>query len=178
MNFQICRACGQHYWMTESQCPHCKASSKSKWLKGSTNAAVTLLLGLGVVGCNNEPNKDSALIMEPAGEPEYGVPAPGIDTADAPLYGVPDSGIDTADAPLYGVPDVDNDVDGFPMEVDCDDENPNTYPGAAELESTTACMTDEDGDGYGDSNPSNANVMPGTDCDDSNPDVFPGQGCE
>lgn len=169
MNFQLCQACGQHFWMIDTQCPHCKTSSKSKWLKESTNAAVTLLLGLGVVGCNNNSNKDStevndsAVIIEPSGDA---------------LYGVPDSGIDTADAPLYGVPDVDNDVDGFPMEVDCDDENPNTYPGAAELESTTACMTDEDGDGYGDSNPSNANVTPGTDCDDSNPDVFPGQGCE
>ncbi len=33
---------------------------------------------------------------------------------------------------------------------DCDDEDEFTYPGAAELESLTECMTDGDGDGYGD----------------------------
>ena len=32
---------------------------------------------------------------------------------------------------------------------DCDDADPVTYPGAAFNESTTACMTDFDGDGYG-----------------------------
>ena len=31
-------------------------------------------------------------------------------------------------------------------------------------------MTDADGDGYGDANPENDNVEPGTDCDDSDPD--------
>ena len=179
MNFQLCQACGQHYWMTDPHCPHCKATSQSKWLKGSTNAAVTLLLGLGVVGCNNETTKDSAQVIEPSGEPEYGVPAVPIDTAGDALYGVPDSGgiSDTADSPLYGVPDVDNDGDGFSMDIDCDDDDLNTYPGAAELDSSSNCMTDADGDGYGNSTPSNPNVSPGTDCDDSNPDIFPGQGC-
>ena len=32
---------------------------------------------------------------------------------------------------------------------DCDDGNSSTYPGAAQLDSTTACMSDADGDGYG-----------------------------
>ena len=50
---------------------------------------------------------------------------------------------------------------------DCDDAAPGTYPGAAELESETDCMADEDGDGYGDDSPSSPLVVAGTDCDDT-----------
>ena len=90
MNFNLCHACGQHFWMTDTQCPHCKAPSQSKWIKGSTNAAMTLLLGLGVAACNSDKEY----------EPLYGVPDTGDiqdsgsipDTAYAPLYGVPDTG--------------------------------------------------------------------------------------
>ena len=35
---------------------------------------------------------------------------------------------------------------------DCDDSDPNTYPGVATFDSTTLCMRDADGDGYGDLN--------------------------
>ena len=45
------------------------------------------------------------------------------------------------------------DGDGFYDTVDCDDTDPFTYPGAAESEADfTLCMTDLDGDGYGDDN--------------------------
>ena len=38
---------------------------------------------------------------------------------------------------------------------------------------------DADGDGYGDANPENDNVEPGTDCNDSDPDVNPeNENCE
>ena len=56
---------------------------------------------------------------------------------------------------------------------DCDDNDPNTYKGAAELEDPEACMTDADDDGWGEPNPA-PGVTPGTDCDDSNPYAFPG----
>ncbi|MEZ4384650.1 MAG: hypothetical protein R3A79_25195 [Nannocystaceae bacterium] len=56
---------------------------------------------------------------------------------------------------------------------DCDDGDPNTYKGAAELEDPEACMTDADDDGWGEPNPA-PGVTPGTDCDDSNPYAFPG----
>ena len=46
--------------------------------------------------------------------------------------------------------------------TDCDDENEFTFPGAAELESTSMCMTDQDGDGY------TALDYGGDDCDDTN----------
>ena len=46
---------------------------------------------------------------------------------------------------------IDDDGDGFTeFEGDCDDTNPNAYPGAAELDSTDLCMVDNDNDGYGD----------------------------
>ena len=44
--------------------------------------------------------------------------------------------------------DVDDDRDGFSeFDGDCDDTNPNAFPGAAELDSTDLCMVDNDGDG-------------------------------
>lgn len=57
---------------------------------------------------------------------------------------------------------------------DCDDSDPNTFPGAAELDDAEACMTDADMDGFGDSMPSSPDTQPGNDCDDSNADTFPG----
>ncbi len=49
---------------------------------------------------------------------------------------------------------------------DCDDQDPTTFPGAAERESTTECWTDADGDGWGPSDP-----------DDSDPNIQP-ERCE
>jgi len=75
---------------------------------------------------------------------------------------------------LYGVPytvqDLDN--DGFDDMEDCNDEDPYTFPGAALEDSDTACMTDFDGDGYGDANPADG-VEAGTDCDDTDPTINP-----
>lgn len=60
------------------------------------------------------------------------------------------------------------------MSTDCDDGDANTFPGAAELDDTEACMTDADMDGYGDSMPSVPEAIPGQDCDDANANTFPG----
>ena len=87
-------------------------------------------------------------------------------------------------ADLYGVPDIemDADGDGFYADEDCDDEDANTYPGAAFEDSETACMTDADGDGYGADGTQldeGSYAEPGTDCDDSDPDVNPdNENCE
>jgi hypothetical protein len=79
---------------------------------------------------------------------------------------------------LYGTPNIefeDLDGDGFYSDQDCDDADPNTYPGAAIEDSETACMTDADGDGYGASSLDESSYAdPGTDCDDSDPDINPG----
>ena len=173
MNFLLCQACGQHYWMTESHCPHCHTSSSNKWVKGSANAAVTLLLGLGVVGCRQDTNeKNPTDTGHMTTSPLYGVPDTG-----GPDTGNSDTGIDTAIGDLYGVPDVDNDADGWLEFQDCDDNDANTFPGAAANDSETECMKDADGDDYGDAAPTNSAVTAGTDCDDSDADVYPGQGC-
>ena len=74
---------------------------------------------------------------------------------------------------VYGVEIVDEDGDGFEAEVDCDDLDALTYPGSAELDSETECMTDLDGDGFGDDSPLNPDVIAGTDCDDSDPNINP-----
>ena len=79
----------------------------------------------------------------------------------------------------YGVPMVDYDGDGYFDYEDCDDSDSNTFPGAALEDSETGCMTDADGDGYGDANPNYEFIEPGTDCDDSDSDVNPGnENCE
>ena len=84
--------------------------------------------------------------------------------------------------------EVDNDTDGYvECEVDsggwdgtsisggedCDDGDSDTWPGIAPNDSFTACMTDVDGDGFGDISASSG-VTDGTDCDDSDPDTWPG----
>ncbi|MGC6507526.1 MAG: MopE-related protein [Myxococcota bacterium] len=83
--------------------------------------------------------------------------------ADEDNFGNPDVSLEDCQAPEGYV---DNDDD-------CDDTNPNAYPGAAELSDPEACMQDADGDGYGASTPTDPNVTPGNDCDDTNPNVHP-----
>lgn len=83
-----------------------------------------------------------------------------------------------ADMDGFGDPDdcqrSEGPVDGsVPNGDDCDDTNPNTFPGAAPLDDPTACMQDEDEDDWGDDAPP-PGVDPGTDCDDSNAAAYPG----
>jgi hypothetical protein len=65
----------------------------------------------------------------------------------------------------------DNDGDGITeLDGDCDDEDPATFPGAAEAESDADCMTDADEDGWGEAIP-RSGVTEGTDCDDRDTDL-------
>jgi len=61
--------------------------------------------------------------------------------------------------------------------TDCLDSDANTYPGAAPNDSSSACMTDADGDDYGDDSASSG-VTDGTDCDDSEASAYVGSGNE
>ena len=56
---------------------------------------------------------------------------------------------------------------------DCNDEDANTFPGSAELDSETSCMTDADGDGFGDDDATGF-ANDGTDCDDDDGTIYPG----
>ncbi|MEC8277717.1 MAG: MopE-related protein, partial [Myxococcota bacterium] len=58
--------------------------------------------------------------------------------------------------------------------TDCDDNDSTTYVGAAQNDDPTACMSDTDGDGFGDSSPSNPNVDAGSDCDDNDSTTYVG----
>jgi hypothetical protein len=59
--------------------------------------------------------------------------------------------------------------------TDCDDDDLNTFPGAAENEDpANLCMQDDDDDGWGDPDPDDPDATPGTDCDDDNENTFPG----
>jgi hypothetical protein len=74
--------------------------------------------------------------------------------------------------------DADEDGDGWVSDEfdgdDCYDHQPDTFPGAAEHDSESACMTDSDGDGFGSQLPGGVGVSPGTDCDDNDADRYPG----
>ena len=63
---------------------------------------------------------------------------------------------------------------------DCDDFDTLTYPGAALNDSSTFCMTDSDGDGYGDDYADSSlsslpvDLITGSDCNDSDNGIRPG----
>ena len=110
---------------------------------------LALLLGIGLTGCGD---KEDTAENQPTAEPS--------DTAPN-------------DAPLYGEPAIDEDGDGFMQGQDCNDQDANTFPGAAEIESTTECMTDVDQDGYGDANVASP-ITAGDDCNDNDAMINPG----
>ncbi len=110
------------------------------------------------------------------------------DGEDNDCNGLVDDGINCQE-PRTWYEDKDNDGRGNPYRTiiaqekpvgyvpngdDCDDDNPQTYPGSAPNDSATACMRDVDGDDYGDMTPPSG-VTPGTDCNDSNPNQNPGR---
>lgn len=57
---------------------------------------------------------------------------------------------------------------------DCDDADNRTFPGAAALEDTNACVSDIDGDGWAAQAPASAAIMSGRDCDDADASTHPG----
>lgn len=86
MKLVVCRKCQQHYQNIGSEmCPHCNHSSATVSIVRSSLPAVTILLGLGLMACDDRKEdtaiqKDSGQTEEPSAEP----------TSEA-LYGVPNT---------------------------------------------------------------------------------------
>ena len=142
----LCPKCEQHS-ITASECSYCQHKPNTSSSPILNNPAKHLLWGALLTGClkNN--------YVEPEIMALYG--GPPVEDETPPL--------------LHDLKDMDD--DGFENDVDCDDTDPNTHPGAAEMESTTECMTDADGDGFG------AKISVGAsghDCDDTDALSFPG----
>jgi subtilisin-like proprotein convertase family protein len=76
------------------------------------------------------------------------------------------------DDPSLNLKDVDGDGHST-CDADCDDGDARTFPGVAIHDSGTACMTDQDGDGYGTDSPSGG-IAAGTDCNDAAGTINPG----
>jgi Thrombospondin C-terminal region len=85
---------------------------------------------------------------------------------DADGFGDPTQCVDVPEGDPPPPDTVDNDDD-------CFDNDPQTFPGAAEQESASECMKDDDDDGWGDDMPP-PGVDVGTDCLDGDATVFPG----
>lgn len=84
-------------------------------------------------------------------------------------HGIGDITWYTADGSEICFDSRDEDEDGYTVEQgDCDDNDANTFPGAAEHESTTDCMTDADDDGYGSDNPAGGAIAGTDENDDDN----------
>ena len=141
-------------------------------------------------GSATDPTKTSS--DETTIDPTHGTDDPTTGGTDTATMGGTDSatmgGTDTATMG-GGLNCKDSDGDGFgdpetcmdqpfpgsvPNNDDCNDADKDTFPGAAENDSPTACMQDADGDGFGDSTPADPGTVPGTDCDDTNMNTFPG----
>jgi hypothetical protein len=126
-------------------------------------------------------SEDKLVASDGAAEDYFGYSVSGAGDVDGDGYhdvvvgahGDDDNGSDSGSAYVVGGGCRDLDGDGFECDEDCDDTDANTYPGAAETDSTTDCMTDADGDGYGDDSPASG-VTAGTDCDDSDAAFSPG----
>ncbi len=107
-------------------------------------------------------DSDSASETESASASDTAGSTPYCEDADNDGFGDPDACED--------VPDGETPPDGsVPNGDDCDDADQDTFPGAAELDSRTECMQDEDEDGWGDDNPGDG-VTAGSDCSDDGVD--------
>ena len=125
----------------------------------------------GVDECNGDcDDSNSSLNLQDIDSEGYATCGGDCDDTDPLLNpAIVETACDYVDNDCDGVlhgDELDNDADGYDECMgDCDDAAWDTRPGAAYQESGTACMTDVDGDGWGDDSPG-PGVVAGVDCDD------------
>ena len=144
------------------------------WWQNTSDASGSLSVSIGVSGhvtgdpqyqsyTQNGDCSDDLFMLDPA--------SPYVDAGDPSM---PDADGTPGDIGAFGGPDLqDSDGDGYSALIDCNDDDANTYPGAAFNESLSACREDADGDGYGSSSPSSPQVDIGGDCDDTTQLISP-----
>ena len=113
----------------------------------------SMLLGIGMTACGDKSTE--------------------TDTSSQ-LHQTEDTSVEQNVEPPYGVGAIDEDGDGWAVPDDCNDDDPRTYPGVAFNEAgelSTACLKDDDGDGYGDIH--EGLHQAGTDCNDDNANISP-----
>jgi hypothetical protein len=147
-------------------CPNLLAGTDTESATDSNSNTMTETMGSATMGSNTDSMSGSQTADETATE-----------TAGGTLWCM------DVDGDGFGDPDMCTQSDDMPPgtvdnDDDCDDSNPNTFPGAAENDDPRACMNDDDDDGWGDDgqggDPLPPGVEPGTDCDDDSPTAFPG----
>ncbi len=134
------------------------------------------------------PNDDPDACMTDADDDDWGDDSPGSGVDPGSDCDDNDAGVVEDCGPKLWCLDVDMDGFGDPLTCmmsiepipgsvdngdDCDDLDPNTFPGSAPNDDPDACMTDADDDDWGDDDPA-PGVEPGSDCDDSDQFTFPG----
>ena len=122
MPLHPCGRCGALLTPSPGACPSCGALSTTRKL---TRGAAAVLMGLTLVGAD-EPDKSNQL------QAAYGVPpmdliGPGDVLAPPPEVTPPEELV------VKPPPELDGDGDGLLLsQGDCDDTNPNIFPGAKE----------------------------------------------
>jgi len=99
------------------------------------------LVLLVATSCSTEPSTDKAVADTSESTTSVSTNETGAEDTDD--SSPPDPGADTATE--TGTPVIDEDSDGFPVEEDCDDNDPDRYPGAPE-DCSDGVVNDCDGD--------------------------------
>lgn len=151
------------------------------WQQDAACVAALTQSGSGTESAEDSDSDSDSQPTEGSNSNTDGPPTTSVTSGDGVLW------CKDADGDSFGDPDMCTELpEGeqgpagtVPDSGDCNDGDPDTFPGAAENDSPTACMQDGDDDGYGDDSPDpgpnpDAPVEPGSDCDDGSEGTFPG----
>jgi hypothetical protein len=167
----------------EGNCPQASASATEGSTESSSiSESITDTMGTATMGSNTDAMTGSQTGVDSTTDTVDGTATDTGTATGTATETVGETGgtlwcVDS-DGDGFGDPDMCTQSDEQPPgtvdnDDDCDDDNPNTFPGAAPSDDPLACMQDEDGDDWGDDDPP-AGVDAGTDCVDDDATVYPG----